>query len=864
MASAFGDARLVVPPLPPRYVARPRLNARLEAGEDAPLTLVAAGPGTGKTVLLSDWARRHRSPTAWLTATSDADDPVRFWRLLLTALRSIGVVPDDALVAGAETSELLDALFLRLLDQEQPPVLVVDDADCLRHPEVLRGLDAIVRSWPSLLRLVMAARSDPQLPLHRYRLAGHLNEIRAAEMAMTTEEAEELLAAHRVALPAREFELLLRRTEGWTAGLRLSALRMEATEHPAAFVAELAIDHGSVGEYLIDEVIEQQPETVRRLLIETSFLPETTGALARAVTGIDDAEEILTELARTNSFVVPLDAQYSRFRYHQLFAEVLRYLLRRRAPEALRALYSRAAGWFADHGDLPQALRWSLEAEDEQAASSHWLHGGMLEAYLRQEELVAPELHSLLGRADPGPGTASPEVSAVRFFAELLTFDPVDALARLAERRQGTDGVAAGPDIAVAAGLMEISLSRSVGAWDQMERAAARVLDVTELVGPAPGLRPAMLLAQSAARFWQGPSDAVVAGLERASNEAEDGAPVELQADILGMLALVNICRSRPLHANAARARAVELLGAAGCVTTSATLEMAEALRAYVAAELDVMLEAVRRVGMTGRAETDAGLRGLVALTSVALLLAGGRHAEARTALLSAPALTDSRDWIALLRDEALAEAETALGHPVEALRLVERHPATPSGDHLVVARARALVGLGDLKAARGCIRSVLTGTASTVTRFTLIKALLCEAEISLVDQDEPRSLELLAQAIDIANGDVVIPFVPAAERFAGLLERHPTLVERWPVHPPWSAGTSRSELHGPDMVDPLTARERAVLRYLATTMSIAEIAAELYLSVNTVKTHLAAIYRKLPARRRREAVLRARELELL
>jgi LuxR family maltose regulon positive regulatory protein len=242
------DPRLAVPPLPPRHISRPRLLAVLNETEDVPLVLLSAGPGAGKTVMLTDWVRRRQAPVAWLTITAANASPRKFWPLLWSALRSCRA-PGKRLPNGmprGDAADLVRSLLDGMSGAPDPAALVIDDAHVLTHPDVLDGLDALVRiGHPPRLRLVLAARSDPLLPLHRYRLAGQMRELRAGELAMTPGEVRELLAVHDVTLPRKDIDALLAWTEGWAAGVRLSAMRMEGTEHPARFVSELALGQGS-------------------------------------------------------------------------------------------------------------------------------------------------------------------------------------------------------------------------------------------------------------------------------------------------------------------------------------------------------------------------------------------------------------------------------------------------------------------------------------------------------------------------------------------------------------------------------------------------------------------------------------------
>src|SRR6266545_3149311 len=356
--------RIPMPPMPPRHVPRPRLTSALSAAaRDAALILVSAGPGTGKTVLLSEWAQGSGAPVAWFAPKPGDNDPVGFWRQLRAEIRASGALEGrdhETDSAGDAAMNQFDALFR---DVQRPPVpilLIIDDAHVLTHSEILDGLDSMVRSGHPRVRVILAARSDPMLPLHRYRMAGQMFELRAADLAWTHDEARALLEAHGVTLAPPAFEILTSRTEGWTAGIRLSAMRMEGTERPADFVAEFAVDQGSIGEYLTYEVLDRLPENAREMLVQTGFLDVVTGDLADAVTGQENCADTLSWLARTNSFVIPLDAADTRYRYHHLLAEILRYLLQRQGNDSQRTLFRRAAAWFEGQNDFQSAFHWAV------------------------------------------------------------------------------------------------------------------------------------------------------------------------------------------------------------------------------------------------------------------------------------------------------------------------------------------------------------------------------------------------------------------------------------------------------------------------------------------------------------------------
>ena len=297
--------------------------------------------------------------------------------------------------------DLVQMLFSQVPESADQLVVIIDDAHVIRDPDVLNNLDRLVRGRQPGLRLILAARSDPLLPLHRYRLAGQMLELRAADLAMTPAEVGQVLAAHGVSLPKRDFDVLVARTEGWAAGVRLSAMRMEGTEHPTAFVSQLALDSGSIGEYLVDEVLGRLPGPHRQLLIETSFLDEVSGPLADAVTGMAGCGDMLADLARDNSFVIPLDPLQTRYRYHQLFGEILRYLLQRRDGQAVRALMTRAAAWFEANDDLGSAVYWAVQAGDGPRVAALLARGGLADAFVRRQDLSGRRA-ARTGAADPG------------------------------------------------------------------------------------------------------------------------------------------------------------------------------------------------------------------------------------------------------------------------------------------------------------------------------------------------------------------------------------------------------------------------------------------------------------------------------
>jgi len=871
MPHAIRDSRLTVPQLPPRHVSRPRLLAALDDAASSPLTLLSAGPGAGKTVLLTDWVRRGDVRVAWLNLTAADAEPRRFWPLLMSALRECDGADRGLPVATPQGAaiDLVQMLFSAVPESAAELVVIIDDAHVLTQPEVLDGLDSLIRAGQPGLRLVLAARSDPLLPLHRYRLAGQMRELRAADLAMTPAEIREVLAVHEVSLEERDFGVLAARTEGWATGVRLSAMRMEGAEYPEDFVSELALDPGSIGEYLVDEVLRQQPEAQHRLLIETSFLDEVTGPLADAVTGMTGCVDMLADLARENSFVIPLDAARTRFRYHQLFAEILRYLLQRRMQQGVSRLHQRAAAWYEDCGDLGNAVYWAVRLGDRRRVARLLAQGGFAHAFVHRQDLSGLGLRDLLPlRLPAGADAAAAAEFAVASAAIEAIFADADSAASMLTRMPALKSgqAPADTDLLTVSDLVELVLGQKACDLRAVDAAANRLLGrSSDTQAPVlPGLRAAVLLAQASTHLWHGRHEDVGSLLDEARAKAErDGLP-GLELEAVSLTAFAESYWSRMNRADEMAQRA-DALGKQKGLATPAVLELAAALRSSVAGDLDGWARTLQRILVPDVVGSDPALAAALVLGRASVLLACGQVNAARIMLHEAGHHVPP--VLAVQRDVLLADIETSLGRPRAALRLLRAYRATDFTALTAVPCARAHLALKDVRSAQDCVRIVLATPSPQAGRLTLVDALLCGAQVAQLSEDPSRALEMLIRAIEIARGEIILPFTRLRDVFAGLLARHPAVAAQWPaprtgIQPEPSAESA--PVLAAKLPDPLTPRELTVLRFLATSMSTTEIADELCLSANTIKTHLAAIYRKLPASRRRDAVLRARQLELM
>jgi LuxR family transcriptional regulator, maltose regulon positive regulatory protein len=362
--------KLHLPRPRPGLLARARLLERLDRGMARELTLVCAPAGFGKTSLLGDWARHARRTVAWLSLDA-GDDPVRFWRYVAAALDGAGIAVGERLaplLRGRQPASLeavVTAIVNQLAVRPRETALALDDYHLIQARSVHQSLGFLLEHLPASLRLVVASRADPPLPLARLRARGQLAELRAADLRFTEEEAAALL--HQTAglhLPAGSVAALAARTEGWVAGLQLAGLSLQGHPDPAGFVAAFSGSHRYVLDYLAEEVLDRQPEPLRGFLLETSVLDRLSGPLCDAVTGRSDGQQLLEQAERANLFLIPLDGQRRWWRFHHLFADLLRARLQQTHPERVPRLHRAAAAWCEAHGLVDDAIRHALAAGD--------------------------------------------------------------------------------------------------------------------------------------------------------------------------------------------------------------------------------------------------------------------------------------------------------------------------------------------------------------------------------------------------------------------------------------------------------------------------------------------------------------------
>jgi LuxR family maltose regulon positive regulatory protein len=888
MSDALLATKFSVPRRPTAAVLRRRLLDLLDTGVQGPLTLVAAPAGAGKSALLSSWIAEGRplGPVAWLSLDTDDADRRRFWRGVLAALaRATG---DDAVAALAVSPRepmkmemVLPALVEALAGREQPVVLVLDDFHEIVDA-VHEDLERLVRFPPPALRIVIVTRADPPIGLGRLRLDGSLTEIRAADLNFSLAEARALFGALDIALAPEDLSTLWQRTEGWAAALRLAAVSLQHHPDPSRFIENFAGADATISDYLVSEVLARQPPELRDFLLRTSVVDTLSAELADELTGRTDGHAMLARLEHGGVLTTPLDERGTWHRYHPLFAELLRAELRAQLPDETPQLHRRAARWLAAHGDDAAALRhaaagsaWDLAADLTRTRWFHMMINGemgtlrpILETMPRECVEASPELALAFGGALLARGDHAGAQPYLRRAEEGEALVPPDRRAQFAASR-------------AAMGLYEGRLRGDPKAALEAARALLQRDVVLEHHDLSSGARSFVLGQLGIVELWTGDLDAAIGHLERAHASAG-----EAGNDWTALAAVAHLAVARAFGGDIARAlrhadQAVNLAERRGW-GRSEPAGAAYSVQAAVAIQRGRREEAVSLVARASEAlhETrDRPLRAMHALNR-ALLLSDGGEPEAALGVLQA-ARDEVGDWPLLaplddqlLAREALLRAAVGEGEVGRALlERAERETATSVPVANALARLRLLEG--DPDAARDVLAPHLGGgdpaAASGMPVSVRAEAWLLDAlALDALSEHEnaacslERSLDLAEPAglsrLIVEHGNLVRPLLHRHVRHG---TAHPAIVGE-ALETIEHRGSERSRSVAVLLAEPLSEREQAILRYLPTMMSNHEIASELFVSVNTVKTHLKAIYRKLDASGRREAVQRGRELGLM
>lgn len=374
--------KIQIPPVPPNHITRPHLIEHLNLVHAPELVLASAPAGFGKSTIINAWVQQCEQAVAWFSLDSSDNDPARFWSYLLAALQSAGVNLDDGLTqtisAGSEA--VATAIINELADRAESLKIVLDDYHLISERSIHNAIGLLLDHMPEGVTLVIITRADPPCALGRLRARGQMVELRAAQLRFTADEITTFLqTTMKLALAPNDISALSARTEGWPAGLQLAALALRAHRSPAAFVRDFAGSHHYIVEYLTEEVIRQQPDDVQRFLLETAHLDRLSALLCDAVTGRRDSQRILSHLRDNNLFLIALDPARTWYRYHHLFADVLRHRQRQHLTAGvIQDLHERASDWHQTVDQIPEAVEYALAGSHYQKAArlleDNWHH----------------------------------------------------------------------------------------------------------------------------------------------------------------------------------------------------------------------------------------------------------------------------------------------------------------------------------------------------------------------------------------------------------------------------------------------------------------------------------------------------------
>jgi LuxR family maltose regulon positive regulatory protein len=839
------------------------------------VTQLSAPAGSGKTTLLRSWTAEAglAARTAWVSVRREERDPQRFWVSVLDALRE--TTAGSALVRELTPAPDLDggAVAERLLEDLSPLAeriwLVIDDLHELRSDDAVRQLELLLLRAPAALRCVLATRRDLPLGLHRLRLDGELTEIRGEDLRFSRDESRALFETAGIRLSDSALALLAERTEGWAAGLRLAALSLAGHDDPERFAAAFAGSERTVAEYLLSEVLDRQSDEVRRFLLRTSVLERVSGPLADLVTGGGGGQRMLQQLEESNSFVVALDPRRSWFRYHHLFADLLQLELRRSAAVELPALHGAAAAWFAEHGYHVEAVQHAKAAEDWNLAarllSDHWF--GLV---LGGQTATA---HELLAGFPAGTVAANAELIALTAARELDRGSPEEAERHLALATQVAESGASDrrAHLQLLLAILRLSVARHRGDLPAVVEQAQRLLAPAEAqLGLGDDLRALALLEFGVAELWTGRFEAAEPHLEQALALAWRIERPFLALSAVAHLAQIAIFDAVPLGARRSQ-QAIELAERHGW-SEDPVAGVAYSIHGVALLVQGRLAEAeswLRRAARTPLAAVSpAG--GLMHYVMRGLLdSASGRDADALGAFRSAERLGQL-----LVRPHVLAaripghlvRTLVRLGEIERAERVLDQvGDAERALPEMRIASAALRLAHDDPEGATVALEPLLDEAALAMRpRVWPVQALLVDAIARDALGDAGGAQRAVERALDVAEPEgLLLPFLlyPAA----GLLERH----RRGSSHAALISeildvlsGTTPASTQL--LREPLSKSETRVLRYLPTNLSASEIASELHLSVNTIRTHMRHLYAKLGAHTRAEAVERARALELL
>lgn len=921
MSSPILVTKFFIPTTRPELVNRTRLLDELNGGLHRKLTLISAPAGFGKTTLVSHWLENlpdeekiggHPIKVAWLSLDEDDNDPVRFLTYAITALNQIKEIEADigqgvlSLLQSSQpppTEIVLTSLINEIAVIREKIIFVLDDYHLIESEPVHQALVFLLENLPPQIHLVIATRQDPSLPLGRLRAQNQITELRAADLRFSSTEAAEFLnQVMGLDLSAQDIADMETRTEGWIAGLQLAAISMQGRTDHQTFIKSFTGGHRLVLDFLIEEVMEQQPEDIQDFLMQTAILDRLTGPLCDALTGQDNGQKILEMLDRANLFIVHLDEERRWYRYHHLFAELLRQKLRQKHVEEIDNLHRKASFWFEQEDDIDNSIEHALLANDfERAADiiqetidSFWRRGEHrnLERWLNllpEEELFArPDICIYFARYKCNIGRFDDAQNILNITEKAVNNDHREAVEnkgqkqdskKIAEKNKLLGRISATRGVLASfQGDVKGMLQFSSEALDLLPMSDLTWRNLTGVIlGNAHGFNGNMAAAYDAR--YKAMQACEAAGDQYLTIMSHLEIAITLRAQ--GRLKdTIEVCQLQMLVAREKKLQKTRIVGWLLAVWGETLAEVND---------LDEGIQRAREGFLIAEESGDLPIIGWSLFCLIRVLFSRGDLKEAEEIIKRIERESLNLQYPAWILSQLAAwQARIDLAHNKieEASNWVNNHALDPDmgmkPTHEIhffllseyVVAARTLIGQCRWDDAGKLLEHLLvTAEDGCRTSKTIEILILLSLTYQALEKTDQAQVEL-KKALTIAKPEGFIrTFVdegpPMAKLLYEALQRdiYPEYVQRllaaFPVNEPEEV-SQKGQADQPGLIEPLSEREIEVLELLAKGHTNQEVAQKLYLSPHTIKTHTRNIYSKLGVNNRTQAVDKARTLGII
>ncbi|MEI7988273.1 MAG: LuxR C-terminal-related transcriptional regulator [Chloroflexota bacterium] len=882
--------KFYVPPIRSSQIARPRLNQLINGGLDRSLILVSAPAGYGKTTLVSRWLKESKSPYAWISLDSSDNDPNRFLQYLLAALQPIAPgIENDLLgmlqgIQPTQFENLINLLANELASVSDPFVLVLDDFHVIQSEAVLRILSYLLEHQPNQMHLVILTRTDPPFPLSRLRVRGQLLDIRAEQLRFTQTEITYFLnEAMGLTLSAIDLSAMETRTEGWIAGLQLAALSMQSCKDIHGFVSAFTGSHHYVMDYLAEEVLRLQPKNVSTFLLQTSILDRLCAPLCEAVVDEDKAEPVngqamLEALEEMNLFTIPLDDGRHWYRYHHLFADVLRKRLEHQFPHLLAGLHRRASQWYEQNGFIPESIQHAIVTGDHDRAAQLIEQNG---CFL----LMSGEVATLLNwtdaidfQSETHPWLAIQKAWALAINGDLERIEPtLQAPEKLLSALEHT------VEVRTMLGTIAAARAYCANSRGDTHSAAAYAQQSLQLLPDCSSISQSI---RSVATSLLGDTSWINGNLEEAFQVYTEAIKIGREANNLPMVIIANSNLADILMEQGRLYRAAE--------TYAQSLKMAvrpDGQRSPLAAKLFAGLgrlayetnrlndaeQDIRQCMELSRIWGDIDLQAASCALLARVEQARNNPEQAQeamweaeqkniehlpTAYWSIQVRSDlARVWLAQGNLERTSQLIQKIG-----LKIKDEIPYRREPDYVIL--LRMLLAQNDYEAALALSKRLLNqaepaGRMGLVIEILILRSLLFQGK-----KDTEQALEPLKRALALAQPEgYVRSFLDEGEAMTRLLcQLQSRQIGNGFAASLLSKIDKTSGMTPPSMqllIEPLTSRELEVLKLIEAGQPNQEIAGQLVISMPTVKRHISNIYAKLGVKSRTQAIAIGKELRL-